>query len=297
MMYRSEAKNDDGFYARVVAASNCDGTRIDTLELRYPRFIHAEFMTHRMFSRNASSSRAIPAKRMIEQVTNDPAMPIHYGQNQPGMQAGEELPEPLKQLVQMNWRVQARNSAEVVDALSGAGLHKQVANRLLEPFQFIKVIVTATEWENFFNLRLHPDAQPEIQELARLMRNAMDQTDVTWTEYDEWHMPYVTNDDGDMDPLDRLKCSVARCARVSYMTHDNGEPDRAKDLSLHDMLLEAGHMSPFEHQATPMGINIGTVKFDPGVTHMDRTGAMWSGNFKNWRQYRQMLGELHDPEN
>lgn len=154
--------------AKIVADSiSPAGGRLVTMELCYPRFIHSEFLTHRMFSRNASSSRAIPVEKMLQQVQENPAMPVHWGKNQPGMQAREEIfPNTGKDL----WKIYAKQTAKNAEELNLIGYHKQVVNRLLEPFQYIKVIVTATEWDNFFKLRLHEDAQPEMYELARCMK-------------------------------------------------------------------------------------------------------------------------------
>ena len=160
---------------KVIADSiNSGGERITTMQLKYPRFIHSEFLTHRSFSRNASSSRAIPVSKMLRAVWHEPATPVYWGSNKPGMQAGAELP-PFRRLAsKVLWKGSGRVMCGVVWILSKLGLHKQVANRLLEPWQHIHVVVTSTEWQNFFDLRCHPDAQPEFQELAkqmRLMRN------------------------------------------------------------------------------------------------------------------------------
>lgn len=292
-------------YAKIVADSISEqGIRITTMELCYHRFIHSEFMTHRMFSRNASSSRAIPVEKMINQVKENPATPIHWGKNQPGMQAREEFDEDDILGFQSDWMETAKKVGEVAKYLSVLGLHKQVVNRLLEPFQFIKVIVTATEWDNFFNLRLHPDAQPEIQELARCMKEAMEASSPMLLKRGEWHLPYITEDEGISLLLDAeytkfniekaIKCSVARCARVSYNNHDNSSPDINKDIALADKLLEAGHMSPFEHVATPMEISnayetLSGRAWEKGITHIDRHGTFWSSNFRGWIQYRNLL--------
>lgn len=271
--YRVEVCGAGGIRVRVVADSIAGSSRLTSLELRYHRFIHSEFMTHRVFSRNASSSRAIPVRKMLEQVRDNPATPIHWGKNKPGMQADEELLN-----ADVLWHNYANHAATNARILADMGYHKQIVNRLLEPFQFINVICTATEWQNFFDLRLHKDAQPEIQELARCMKEAMDQSTPSQLYTNDYHLPYVTQDDLaniDLEFDDLRKCSVARCARVSYMNHDNTEPDIAKDIALHDTLLKAGHMSPFEHVATPLK--------DPNE---------WSGNFKGWWQYRKMIGGI-----
>lgn len=313
-MYKNIVEGKGGISSKVVADSMHNGIRLTTLELRYPRFIHSEFMTHRMFSRNASSSRAIPVEKMIKQVKTDLAMPIHWGKNQPGMQAKEEngwydekiggwFDQPIwgELSPQGMWRDTAYRVVENVNGYNEAGYHKQIVNRLLEPFQFITVVVTATEWDNFFSLRLHPDAQPEIQELARVMRVSVDGIVSKWVPKDTWHLPYVDisdfSDEGDgaIDWDTAIKCSVARCARVSYLNHDNTIPDIQRDVELHDRLFESKHMSPFEHVATPMYQsnelgNVGWWRHERnGITHSDKQLNLWSGNFRGWIQYRQMI--------
>lgn len=282
--------------------------RLTTLELCYPRFIHSEVMTHRMFSRNASSSRAIPIEKLIRDIRFNPAVPIHWGKNKPGMQAREELEGVNKMKAEKVWLDFVEYTTYRAEVLNDLGLHKQITNRVLEPYSHIKVIVTATEWDNFFNLRLHPDAQPEIQELARCMKEAMEASTPVELKPGEWHMPYVENEgtlvmscySNKQELLkDMIKCSVARCARVSYNNHDNSSPDIEKDIALADRLLEAGHMSPLEHQATPMdvtGIHHKLSTYSPwekGITHMDRSGSFWSGNFMGWIQYRQLINNCN----
>lgn len=265
------------FDARIVCDSRSDdGVRLTTMSLKYPRFIHAEFMTHRMFSRNASSSRAIPVNKIIQQVIDDPAMPVHWGSNKPGMQAGEEIPEKFE--AQDYWYAARNEAVKQARKMVDLGLHKQIVNRLLEPWHHIQVVVTATDWNNFFNLRCHPDAQPEMRTLAEHMRDAYHAYDAKPTPeggYFDWHLPYVRDDerfDDRYSLADLVKLSVARCARVSFMNHDGTNPDAVKDIGLHDQLLTSGHMSPFEHQAYPAKL--------PDQYH---------GNFRGWVQYRKTL--------
>lgn len=148
------------------------GTRITTFELVYPRFIHSEFMTHRVFNRNASSSRAIPTTKFIEQVRNEPVMPSHWGKNQKGMQAEEELNPMEIADAAFAWQQAATSAAIYAEILRRGQVHKQIVNRILEPFTHIRVVVTSTSWANFYGLRDHKDAQPEIRELAQAMRKA-----------------------------------------------------------------------------------------------------------------------------
>ena len=268
--------------------------RLTTLELQYHRFVHSEMMTHRMFSRNASSSRAIPVDKMLKQVEENPAMPIHWGKNQPGMQAREELSEIEIDVVKSDWNYASKRMTEIATLMSEMDLHKQIVNRILEPFQWIKVIVTATEWDNFFKLRHHEDAQPEIRELADVMKSAMYCSDPTLLQPGEWHLPYVDLNEFDDsgDPIsEAIKCSVARCARISFLNHDNSTPNIEKDIALADMLLAAGHCSPFEHIATPMDFAKDTFElaWENGVTHKDRDNNFWSGNFRGFIMYRQLL--------
>ena len=294
-------KNEHGFEVKVVADSNAYGTRITTFQLTYPRFIHAEFMTHRVFSRNASSSRAIPVERMEDLCE---ARPVHWGKNERGMSANTEQ-EAREDL----WDKAKVSAVDAATELNLLGYHKQLVNRLTEPFQFIKVVVTATEWENFFKLRNNEAAQPEIHELARMMQEAMDTSEAEEFEATDWHVPYYlkgfwkdTGDGKDINGAtaeEALVRSAAACARVSYNNHDGTMVDAEKDRTLYESLRSMEHMSVFEHQAKPMGLRAVNITeeldlvFEEGVTHFDRKGCVWSANFANWVQRRQM-GSFYD---
>lgn len=300
--------------AKIIADSyGPHSKRLTTFQLKYPRFIHAELMTHRMFSRNASSSRAVPVKRMIEDVLTDPAMPIHWGKNQPGMQAKEENDTPViidtffdsdgvwdkhgfAYDSEQAWLFARDRAVEVAKAFDAAGYHKQVVNRILEPYMHISVVVTATNFDNFFWLRRHPDAQPEIKALADAMFEVYRWSTPQMLHPGEWHVPYVTPEEkglligGKLSWEDLIKFSVARCARVSYLTHDGKEPSREQDAALYDRLVGSAplHASPAEHQATPDQQLWGT--YDQVVWE----SAHLSGNFdEGWVQYRKTLpGEV-----
>lgn len=255
--------------ARIVLDSeikNC--IRLTTLILKYPRYIHSEFMTHRVFSRNASSSRAIPIARSIEEIKKCPVEPI-WVRNQPGMQADETLNDLEAAVAQVAWEDAQANAIKTAEFLSKSGVHKQIVNRILEPFSHIEVIVTATEWENFFNLRITPQAQQEICQLALAIKKARDDSWPIFTSHNEWHLPFVLQNEKDLPLSVQKKLSVARCARVSYLNHDKTTPSIDRDVELHDKLLESRHMSPFEHQATP-----------------DYSDSEFINNFRKWRQYR-----------
>lgn len=245
--------------AKVVADSTGEyGGRLITFILEYPRWIHSEFMTHRVFSRNAASSRAIPIDTMIQKVIDDPAMPVHWGKNQKGMQASEELTEEEIEVAKSAWLDARDRAVESARQLQALGLHKQLVNRTIENFMHIKVICTGTDYDNFFALRDHPDAQPEIRELARCMKVALSSS-VTTRRYeggvhDSWHMPFVTEEERIQDTCrHNLIRSVARCARVSYDRVEGGLSTLDNDIRIFKQLTQSvpAHSSPLEHQAIP----------------------------------------------
>ncbi|HUO61851.1 MAG TPA: FAD-dependent thymidylate synthase [Candidatus Bathyarchaeia archaeon] len=254
--------------ARILADSiSTRGKRLTTLEVTFPRYVLAEFNTHRTFSRNSASSRAIPVKKQLEKIEEDPFIGEHWGANQPGMQAGAELTGEAREQAIAIWREAGRHAVEAARQLSELGVHKQRTNRLLEPFMRQTVIVTATEWDNFYALRAHAEAQPEIRDAAIAMRDAMDASEPTELAWGEWHTPLIQPDEN--FPLEqRIKISAGRCARVSYLTHD-GVRNSAKDLELYDRLASSGHMSPMEHVARPL-----------------EYGEPQRGNFIGWHQHR-----------
>lgn len=266
------------FFAKVLADSvNPSDSRITTVELTYPRCIHSEFMTHRMFARNAASSRAIPVKAMLDRVVYNPFIPIHWGANQKGMQARQELTKANQDACEAEWLSARDRAVDTVRKLIDLNLHKQIANRLLEPWMWITVIATGNQagFENFFKLRCHEDAEPHIQKVAYLLREEYDRSDAKSLSWGEDHLP-LTGYPGDtsLSPNELRKVSTARCARVSYLTHD-GRRDVSADIVLHDRLSGAGHWSPFEHVATASpdgdGGNLG----------------------KGWQQYRKnFVGEV-----
>lgn len=280
--------------AEIIADSiSAAGIRLTTFQLRYPRFIHAELMTHRVFSRNASSSRAIPIAKMIEDLRRDPAMPVYWGSNKPGMQAGGELQGTELEVVKQHWLYAMEDAILRAETFINLGLHKQIANRILEPWAHINVVVTATDYENFFALRRHEDAQPEIKVLADAMWLARANSVPEPLQPGEWHLPYITHDErreANFGPSQTpawdslIRVSVARCARVSYLTHDGRQTTMEEDTLLYERLVGGMplHASPAEHQGTP----------DEAVQHGFNLSWMHPddhGNFRGWRQFRKML--------
>lgn len=259
--------------------------RATTFRLTYPRFCHAELMTHRVFSRNSSSSRAIPLRKMIRDVLYRPVMPVYWGANQAGMQAKAELTGFKKWLAQQVWRKSRYAAIGSAMLLEKVGLHKQLGNRILEPWMWITVIVTSTDFENFFALRCHPDAQPEIAHLAYMMQDAYHANFPRRLKAGECHIPFVTPQEKLALGLDKqFALSVARCARTSYNIYDaNGEQRHStqeEDFKLYERLLGSSplHASPAEHQ----------------LMQDNYTEAGWAqphlhGNTTGYIQYRKLL--------
>ena len=281
--------------AAIIADSiNLTGDRLTTFVLIYHRMIHSEFMTHRMLSKNSSSNRAIPVEKMIKLVEEQEVYPLHWGKNQKGMTAKEQITDIDK--AREVWGEARQDAIKHAKRLVEIGVHKQVVNRLLEPFSSITVICTGTEYQNFFDQRCHPDAQPEIQALANAMKTEYDASEPKRLKAGEWHIPFVKfvyhqgiteyYDNGvtheelldDKKSLDKiLKIAVGRCARVSYNNHD-GKRDIQSDIALHDRLLRSkpAHLSPFEHIAIAL------------------SNSEKRANLTGWQSYRNILEQKHD---
>lgn len=301
--------------SEIIADSlNSKGNRLTTFILEYPRIIHSELLTHRVFSKNAASSRAIPIEKMIQQVIDNPAMPVWWGKNEAGMKAKEELDNvKIRGWCELNedwgdgehidcqgtdldhakriW-LQARDKAiKYVKQLNSLGLHKQIGNRILEPWFNIRVILSGTEFENFFALRAHPDAQPELQSLAYKMLEEYNKSQPKKLNEGEWHIPfgdkidlekliivYAKNETYNLliqkrtESLEKLKIkiAIARCARVSYFNYE-GKDDYESDIKLCDRLFGSvpKHLSPTEHVASAMD------------------NSNWCGNYRGFKQYRK----------
>lgn len=255
------------YNCKILADSISDhGHRLTTFQVTYPRIVLAEMNTHRMFSRNTASSRAIPVAKQIAKVQVNPFVPEAFGKNQKGMVAETTLDEREAIIAYDVWQDARQRAVEYAMELNELGVHKQLANRVIEPYTWTTQIITATDWDNFFNLRCAPDAQPEINKIALMMRDAYLNSDpLEFANSYGWHLPLVDPDeivdDATMyhDPQEYMdaegydfwkKVSVGRCARVSYLTHD-GRRDPEADIELYDRLWKSGHLSPFEHVARP----------------------------------------------
>jgi hypothetical protein len=319
----------NGIKATILADSiNKQGNRFTTMEIEYPRLVLAELNTHRMMSKNSFSSRAVPFAKMLEQLTGEP---VRFGANQGGMQdKGEDYDEvidigpsmglsrPFTALPKTAWAHAKEIAISIASAFFKAGYHKQVYNRLLEPYQMMKTVISATEWDNFFWLRDDDAADPTLRELARVMREAREASKPEMLKTGEWHLPYIDvwrdKDGNRCHGIDAeaeihvtleqaIKVSCARCAAVSYRNEGYG---LEKSIEVYDRLVgsDKKHASAFEHCATPVreygfydGVfgkyesNKAFVPFtwEEGITHVDRQGNLWSGNLKGFIQYRKLI--------
>lgn len=270
-------------------------SRLTTLEVTFPRFILAELNTHRVFSRNSSSSRAIPTWKILNEVRDNPFVPDVFGSYRSGMVSGDPLDEETSSFAESQW-LEARDAAmyhamhlvygeratelfipfkyggESLPKEVENGAHKELVNRLLEPFMWQTAIVSSTEWENFFRLRCADNAQPQIRTLAQLMKIAIDDSTPTEKSVGSWHVPFVSLEEIEsMEIADILMLSAGRCARVSYLNHHR-DREPGDDIALARRLLKDCHMSPFEHQARPLGID-----------------EIPQGNFVGWMQQRHIF--------
>lgn len=259
------------------------GVRLTSLHCRFPRAVLAEFNTHRAFSRNASSRRAIPTAKMVQAVVDFPYFP-EFAENQPGMSAGKTIGPERMRIARAVWLNAQRAAIECARQLNDLGVQKSWCAWLLEPFNFADVVVTSTDWKNFFSQRIDEGAQPEMQMLASLMKIAIEKSKPEQLKFGQWHLPFVKPEDveyfdGDIDKLKLV--SAARCARVSYVNHD-GERDPIRDIELGYRLLSSrpGHLSPFEHVAKP-------------VNYRDTDGSIaYVGNFRGfWQMRKDIAGE------
>lgn len=270
--------------AKIVADSiNHKGIRLTTLLLHYPRYILPELNTHRMFSRNSASSRAVPTERIFASIQADPIYP-HHGKNCAGMQAKELLNEEDALAVDQIMDEARFAACGFARKLHVLGLHKQSCNRIIEPFTHISTLVSATEWNNFFALRLHEDAQPEIQALAKSIKTAMDNSKPVFKEDNEWHLPFISGVEEELTLKEKLMLSVAKCATISYARTEQ-EITLQKAAEIFERLTKSTpiHASPFEHQAKPIADS-------NEASHLNLSdNELWCGNFRGWMQYRHVI--------
>lgn len=289
----------DSITAKVIADSvSEEGVRLTTIQARYPRMIHSELMTHRVFSRNGRSSRAVPVATLIKE---EPYVP-HFMQNQPGMVAMEEMPDEFREEAEYVWKRLVKQTKDAVSRLNELKVHKQWANRPLEWFGYIDVLISSTDWSNFFALRDEVGAQPEIDAFAKAVKVAMDASKPTQLLPGQWHMPYINYTQDVSDIVDYLRnvksieprddrveevlkqVSVARCARLTFKPFD-GDGSIAKEVERYERLMVSRpvHASPAEHIATP------DIIIDKGFPTQQWYKHEEHGNFYGWRQFRKMI--------
>lgn len=325
-----EVKGKAGIIAKILADSvNEQGNRLVTYEITYPRIIHSELLTHKMLCSNSASSRAIPFAKMAEQLT---AQPVRFGQANPGMQdKGEDFKGTIKVTCpdgdayeftpEEVWEMARKDATSYAKFLKESDFHKQVYNRLTEPFQMMKTVISGTEWENFFWLRNDSAADPTLHELARCVQEARDESVPQLLKAGEWHLPYVLIDYEDgkqvymveqevegwgtasyyMSLENAIKVSCARTAAVSFRNEDYG---LEKCLEVYARLIgdERKHASAMAHAATPMQNKqmhkalSGCINYvdypdtwELGVSHATRDGKLWSAQYCGWIMHRKTI--------
>lgn len=283
--------------ARVVAHSITPfGAEAVTMLVRFPRICLSEFNTHRKIAKNTSSSRAIPIERLVQSILNDMFIPYHWGKKRPGMQATEELDGWRRTAAETIWKGFGRAACYAALLLDKIGLHKQVTNRLIENFGYVNVVFTTTDLSNFFALRKHPDAQPEIQALAEAIYDAYVASTPELLEIGKWHLPFVTDEEKAKYSIDELlMLSSARCASTSYETVDKKPIDLEAASRIFEKLTKSNpiHASPFEHQLTPDS----TVEIEYRVARSKKkhlTATVWRnqhlhGNTVGFIQHRKYI--------
>jgi len=275
------------------------GSRLVTFQFTLPRIVLAEFNTHKMLSKNSASSRAIPVDKQIARVVKDPFIPRYFGKNQKGMQAETELEEVERENAKNAWMEWIRVCVKHASIFKDLGLHKQLANRTLESVNWHTIVCTATEYENYFGLRDHPQAAPEIRDSAHEAQEMYKKHEPTPLHDGAWHLPYVTGFDREQLEeagfTERQLCevSVGRCAAVSYLNQDNiRDPNGDMDRST-KRLLPSGHMSPFEHVCEALcrdrWISIATEAANQWIYNRIPVGNMWG-----WLQFRKTLKNEHN---
>lgn len=306
------------YKAEILADSiSPDGVRMITILCVYPRWLHPEVLRHRTISHSVASSRAIPTEKNIEQVRTNPYIPATFNKRVKGMGVGDELDPEMAEEARQLWCVAADNAALSAEALNDLGLDKSRANRILEPFMWVSDIMSATDWNNFFALRLDVAAQIEFQLLARMMRDAMDVSQPQQLDYGMWHLPLVDWDAEKFPVADVYgggygqiqgvlkKVSASRCARASFDRHLEPEPIE-KSLERAERLLASGHLSPFEHVARPMTqedvtayphspVMVPAHTMGMGTGYGPHSlGEFSSGNFTGWVQMRSEIPNEDD---
>lgn len=304
---------------------------ISTFLQTYPRWIHAEERTHRVISldeeieialktpvlmsdddmsRNASSSRALPVERMLQDIIDNPAIPLFWGKNERGMQAWTELQGDEKEEAIEKWMLSLRQTIDVAREMIALKVHKQIVNRILEPYSHIRVLTTSVEWLNYLALRDHPDAEPHILRLAQALRSELEREDnIQWLEPDQWHMPFMDITDEHGEPVilsgtnfaenlalsNGIKLCVSRCASTSYKTVDGFDMSLERACKLHDRLIhhDPMHASPAEHAACADRLLDAPVH--AGGMCIEWQHQNQHANFKGFRQYRHMIGTVLEP--
>ncbi len=253
--------------AKIVQDSSLPtGERVLTFSAMYGRLIHSELLRHRAASHSVKSSRAIPTKKYREEVKQNIYVPVKFGTKKRGMQAGK--PTFLSKFYgERVWRLSSKFACLFHWMMEKLDIHKEVANRILEPYVWVEETITveADALKEIAELRIHDDAQEDVRKIVEEMLYEMDKSTPVELKEGQWHVPYVVrkitngvmtytdNNGKNLTSDEAIICSAARSARSSYANHDNSMSVFEKDIKLAKQLIGSKpmHLSPFEHQARP----------------------------------------------
>ena len=295
------------------------GNRATTILLtRFPYTLIQEPATHRLISqgtaqyftealdninpfgpfiaRSSASTRAIPVEKLIQKVLDDPFIPT-WSKHQKGMSGIEDNDLEFQERMDLVHRRHLNTAIAEAREMVALGAHKQHINDLLKPWLRIPILATATEkgWNNFFQLRTDKPCRPEFREYAIWIKEAYDNSKPKELRPGEWHIPFSEHMHEDIvDDIEMIKIASARCARLSYASHD-GEISKERDLSLAESLINDGHMGPFEHSLLAvepietldldnLDLKVGRIKDKQG-----KFKTVYTRNFDGFYSYRAVL--------
>lgn len=247
----------------LILDSAYENSRVSTFTITLPKFLLQELNTHKTINKNAASSRALPFNKVLSLAS---FTPIFWSKNEKGMQGHESLNELESLEAFTHWESAKSYAKKVASRLEKTGCHKQIVNRIVEPFTMATVIATSDKWPMFFALRCSEDVEPNLAFVAtKMLRQYLESTPKILAP-SEWHIPLIKPEENEFELEKKLVKSAARCARVSYVNF-YGKDVYEDDLRLHDMLLESKHMSPFEHQVQCQPSSHSGCYSDPWVTY------------------------------
>lgn len=261
--------------------------RLTTFKLVVPHSVLGHLVRHRAFSLSVASNRALRSSSVMDTLNYIP----DWRTAQKGMQPAEFINDKNKRdyLDDIVYTLKNYTSEYVNEMVNKHNVAKELTNRYLAPFQLVTVLVTSSEYSNFFNLRDHQDAQYDTQIVARKMKKLLEENTPTYLERGEWHLPFISYGEAkDNTIIEQIAASVARCARTSYkLPNSENRSDIISDIRLFNKLITPPiHASPLEHVATPLRMS----DIYASILPEDKTlNSAFYGNTYGWVQLRKLF--------